>query len=103
MSSVAIDIHVGLAARLYQAYIGKKFVMALTGVILFGYLVGHLLGNLQAFLGPERMDAYAAFLHSMPNVLVLVRALRLVSVVADIRGSGRPTAWIRAAGPTGSM
>ena len=101
MSSVAIDSHVGRAARLYQAYIGKKFVMVLTGVILFGYLVGHLLGNLQAFLGPERMDAYAAFLHSMPNVLWLVRALLLVSVVAHIVASIQLTALKRKARPQG--
>lgn len=101
MSSVAIDSHLGRAVHLYQAYIGKKFVMAITGVILFGYLVGHLLGNLQAFLGAERMDGYAAFLHSMPALLWGVRALLLVSVVAHIVASIQLTALKQKARPQG--
>ena len=48
MSAIAINpIH--RAVRFYEAPIGKKVVMAITGVILFGYVVGHLLGNLQIY------------------------------------------------------
>jgi succinate dehydrogenase / fumarate reductase, cytochrome b subunit len=84
MSSVAIDSHLHKAGRLYEASIGKKAVMAATGVILFGYLVAHLAGNLQVYLGAEQMDKYAAFLHSMPALLWGVRALLLVCVVLHI-------------------
>ena len=45
MSSVAIDSQLHKAIRFYQAAIGKKVVMAVTGVVMFGYLVGHLAGN----------------------------------------------------------
>jgi hypothetical protein len=69
MSSVAIDSQLHKAIHFYQAAIGKKVVMAVTGVVLFGYLVGHLAGNLQVYLGQERMDNYAAFLHATPVLL----------------------------------
>jgi succinate dehydrogenase / fumarate reductase cytochrome b subunit len=70
--------------RLFDATIEKKAVMAVTGVILFGFVVGHLLGNLQVFLGPERLNNYAAFLRSNLELLWGVRILLLVSVIAHI-------------------
>ena len=87
MSSVAADSHVHRAFHFYQESLGKKVVMAASGVVLFGYLVGHLLGNLQVYLGAEKMDNYAAFLHSMPALLWGVRALLVVSIVAHIVAS----------------
>jgi succinate dehydrogenase / fumarate reductase, cytochrome b subunit len=101
MSSVAIDSHVHRAIRFYQAYIGKKAVMAATGVVLFGYLVGHLLGNLQVYVGAQQMDNYAAFLHSMPALLWGVRVLLLVCVVAHIVASVQLTRLKQKARPTG--
>ena len=70
--------------RLFDATIVKKAVMAVTGVILFIFVVGHLLGNLQVFLGAERINAYAAFLRSNLELLWGVRILLLVSVIAHI-------------------
>jgi succinate dehydrogenase / fumarate reductase cytochrome b subunit len=87
MSSVAVDTHLHRAIHFYQAAIGKKVVMAVTGFLLFGYLVGHLLGNLQVYLGAERMDNYAAFLHATPILLWAVRALLLVAVVLHVVAS----------------
>ena len=37
--------------------------MAVTGLVLYGFVVAHMLGNLQVFLGPEAINAYGAFLH----------------------------------------
>ncbi len=48
----------------YQSTVGKKFVMAITGVLLFLYVLAHMAGNLQIYMGPERINTYAAFLHS---------------------------------------
>ena len=48
MSTIAIN-PVHRVVRFYEAPIGKKVVMAVTGVILFGYVVAHLLGNLQIY------------------------------------------------------
>ena len=58
--------------RFYEAPIGKKAVMAVTGVILFGYVVAHLLGNLQIFRRTrEQINTYAAFLHNPANARLL--------------------------------
>ena len=46
------------AVGLYSSTLGKKVLMAVTGIILFGYLVGHMLGNLQIFMGPEQINRY---------------------------------------------
>lgn len=101
MSSVAIDSQLHKAIRFYQASIGKKAVMAVTGVVLFGYLVGHLAGNLQVYLGQEQMDNYAAFLHSMPALLWGVRLLLLVCVVMHIVASIQLTRLKQEARPVG--
>ena len=50
---------------LYRSSVGKKIVMALTGILLFGFVVGHMIGNLKIFLGQEHFDAYARFLRTM--------------------------------------
>lgn len=68
----------------FSATIVKKAVMALTGVILFGFVAGHLLGNLQIFLGPERLNAYAAFLKGNLELLWGTRIVLLASVTAHI-------------------
>jgi succinate dehydrogenase / fumarate reductase cytochrome b subunit len=78
------------AIRFYEAPIGKKAVMAVTGVILFGYVIGHLLGNLQIY-SPDReaINRYAAFLHdpSRASLLWGVRLLLLLAVVLHIVAS----------------
>jgi succinate dehydrogenase / fumarate reductase cytochrome b subunit len=80
MSTVAITpIH--RVVRFYEAPIGKKFVMALTGVMLFGYVVAHLLGNLQIYAGRDQINHYAAFLHNPANAGLLWGA-RLVLLIA---------------------
>ncbi len=45
--------------------VGRKVVMALTGIILFGFVTVHMIGNTQAYLGAEGFNAYAKFLHTM--------------------------------------
>jgi succinate dehydrogenase / fumarate reductase cytochrome b subunit len=87
--------------RFYQATIGKKVVMAVTGVILFGFIVGHLAGNLQIFLGPEKLDDYAKFLREKPSVLWAARIVLLVSVILHIVSSIQLTLIKNAARPEG--
>ena len=88
MSSVAVSGHLNRAFRFYQATIGKKAVMAITGVILFGFIVAHLAGNLQVFAGRETLDAYGDFLHHSTHGLIWVaRIVLLVSVIAHIVAS----------------
>ena len=66
--------------RLLHSSIGLKLVMALTGVILSGFVLGHMLGNLQLFQGAEAIDGYAKLLHKEPAVLWVVRLTLLSSV-----------------------
>jgi len=101
MSSVALDTHLHKGIRFYQASIGKKAVMAITAVVLFGYVIGHLAGNMQVYLGAQQMDRYAAFLHSMPVLLWGVRALLLVCVVLHITASIQLTILKQLARPIG--
>lgn len=60
--------------------IGKKAIMAVTGVVLVGFVIGHMIGNLNAYAGREAFNAYAAFLHSMPGLLWVARIVLLASV-----------------------
>ncbi len=66
--------------RFYSSSLGMKIVMAATGVILFGFIVGHLIGNLQIFAGPEVLDSYARFLKETPEVIWTARVTLLASV-----------------------
>jgi len=55
--------------RLFKSSLGKKYLMAITGLGLFGFVVMHMLGNLQVFLGPDAINKYAHFLQSTPELL----------------------------------
>ena len=61
--------------------IGCKVLMALTGLGLLGFVSFHMLGNLQIFLGQEKLNAYAALLKGMPVLLWIARD--------EGRGAGR--------------
>jgi succinate dehydrogenase / fumarate reductase cytochrome b subunit len=46
----------------FGSSIGKKVVMAATGLVLYGFVIGHMIGNLQIYLGPKAINDYAEFL-----------------------------------------
>ena len=69
------------ALTLYRSTIGKKMIMAVTGLVLVVFVIGHMAGNLQQFLGPARMNAYAAFLKSTGELLWIARLGLLVATV----------------------
>jgi succinate dehydrogenase cytochrome b subunit len=73
--------HVSRLGALWSSAIGKKALMAATGVILFLYVFFHLLGNLQVFAGPELINRYASLLRVAPLLLWTVRAILLVALV----------------------
>lgn len=87
MSATAIGLRKTRAARFWDTTVGKKAVMAVTGVVLFGYVIVHLIGNFQIFQGPEKLNAYAAFLHSLPAALWAIRIVLLASVILHITAS----------------
>jgi succinate dehydrogenase / fumarate reductase, cytochrome b subunit len=68
----------------FSTTIGKKAALAVTGMVLFGFTVGHMLGNLQVFLGPEVFNGYAESIKSNPPLLWGIRTLLLASVIGHI-------------------
>ncbi|MFN2566266.1 MAG: succinate dehydrogenase cytochrome b subunit [Gemmatimonadaceae bacterium] len=68
----------------WASTIGKKIVMAVTGLIGVGFVIGHMLGNLQVFLGPAKFNAYAHFLRSLGELLWVVRAVLVAAVVLHV-------------------
>ena len=71
--------------------IAKKTIMAVTGLILFGWIVGHMSGNLKVFQGAEKFNAYAEFLREMgaplfpeSGVLWLVRGALTLALVLHV-------------------
>ena len=72
------------ALTFYNTSIGKKVVMAITGLILFGFVIGHMLGNLQVFIGANQMNTYAATLKANAALLWGVRVVLLVAVILHI-------------------
>jgi succinate dehydrogenase / fumarate reductase cytochrome b subunit len=71
--------------RCYRSSIGKKWIVALTGLVLVAYVLGHLAGNLQIFLPDKgRINAYGAFLHSLGPMLWAIRVFLLACLVIHI-------------------
>ena len=70
------------AVVLWGTMVGKKVVMAVTGLVLVGFVIAHMLGNLKIFLGAEAIDTYAVFLRTMGEPLtpygMLLWAVRIV-------------------------
>ena len=65
---------------IFHSSLGKKYIMGLTGLALFGFVIGHMVGNLQIFMGQEKINAYAAMLKSVPKLLWVARIGLLVCV-----------------------
>jgi succinate dehydrogenase / fumarate reductase cytochrome b subunit len=80
--------------------IGRKALVAATGLVLYGFVLVHALGNLQVFLGPEAINAYGAALQSMPKVVWATRLLLLACVVTHAGLAFRIYAEARAARPS---
>lgn len=90
----------------YRSAIGKKAVMAITGLILFGWIFMHMVGNLKLFLGSEALNHYAEWLKvlgapMLPReaALWITRVLLLVCVVFHIHAAWMLTVMNRTARP----
>lgn len=73
-----------LAASLFTSSIGRKLLMAGTGFVLIGFVVGHLVGNLQVFEHPDKINGYAAFLHQLGPLLWVARIGLIACVFVHI-------------------
>ena len=105
MSAIATTSPLSRSIGFYQATIGKKVVMAVTGVILFGYVLAHLIGNLQIYSpDSQQINVYAHFLHAHPLLLWIARCVLLTAVGLHIVASvqlwrlkqkARPQAYVK--------
>lgn len=72
------------ALKLTQTHIGKKAVMAVSGCLLFGFVLVHFAGNLSVYAGPQAMYNYAKGLRTIPGGLWVARAGLLALIVAHV-------------------
>ncbi|HSJ63784.1 MAG TPA: succinate dehydrogenase cytochrome b subunit [Gemmatimonadaceae bacterium] len=91
----------GALVRFWRSTVGKKVVMAVTGVLLVAFIIGHAMGNLIVFRGPEAFNAYAAFLKSNMNVLWTIRAGLILAAVLHIVAAVQLTRHQQLARPVG--
>ena len=86
--------------RFWSSTVGTKIVMAVTGLIMVGFVILHMAGNLQIFEGAEKLNTYSAFLHGPANELLWVlRVILFVSVIAHVVSAYQLTMLDRAARP----
>lgn len=84
----------------YRSTIGKKVIMGVTGLIGIGFVILHIAGNLQAFVGQSKLNAYSAMLHGPLNELVwLLRVILIVAVVLHVTMAYQLTVRSREARP----
>jgi succinate dehydrogenase / fumarate reductase, cytochrome b subunit len=74
----------GFISEFCHSSVGRKMVVAATGVILILFVIGHLVGNLQIFLGPEWINAYSQHLRDLGPLLWLIRLFLLTAVSLHI-------------------
>jgi succinate dehydrogenase / fumarate reductase, cytochrome b subunit len=96
-----------MVVELYRSALGKKYVMAITGVVWMGYVFAHMVGNLKVYLGPESIDHYGDWLRTgllvpiMPDagMLWILRVILLVALVWHVVAAYQLTQMNRQARP----
>jgi len=73
-----------IVTNLFKSSVGKKYLMAITGLMMFLFVVGHLIGNLQIFLGKEAINRYGHFLQSNPELIWPARIFLVVMLLVHI-------------------
>ena len=91
----------GALARFWSSSIGKKAVMAVTGLIMIAFLIAHVLGNLQVFEGPLKINEYSAALRRLGPLLWLARGGLIVALVLHVVAAYQLTQRKRTARPVG--
>jgi succinate dehydrogenase / fumarate reductase cytochrome b subunit len=90
---------VNLFRHVFCSSLGKKYLMAGSGAVLFLFVLGHLVGNLQIFLGPEAINRYGHFLQTNVELLWPVRIALLLIIGIHIWSATQLTLENRAARP----
>jgi succinate dehydrogenase / fumarate reductase cytochrome b subunit len=96
----------GRILRLYRSSVGKKAVMGVTGLLLFGFVVVHLAGNLKVYLGAASFNSYAEFLREVgapvfghSEILWIGRGVLLLALVLHVAAAIQLWLMARAARP----
>lgn len=90
-----------ILTRIFKSSLGKKYLMAVTGFFMFLFVIGHLAGNLQVFLGPEAINRYGHFLQSNTELLWPVRIILLTFIVLHIWAASSLSVENKQARPVG--
>jgi succinate dehydrogenase / fumarate reductase cytochrome b subunit len=86
----------------YRSTIGKKVIMAVTGLIGVGFVILHMAGNLQVFVSQDKINSYGALLHGPAEELtLLLRVVLIVAVVLHVLMAWQLTQRAKAARPVG--
>jgi succinate dehydrogenase / fumarate reductase cytochrome b subunit len=92
----------------YRTSVGKKVIMATTGVAMYGFVLAHMIGNLKIFLGPSHFDAYSAFLRRIGEPLLgyawflwVLRSVLIVAVILHVWSAAQLTIQSKRARPVG--
>jgi succinate dehydrogenase / fumarate reductase cytochrome b subunit len=88
-------------AAFWRNAIGKKALMAVTGILMFAFTLVHMIGNLQAFSGPGRLDRYAELLRVEPPLLWAARIVLLAALVVHVIAGAQLWAGKERARPVG--
>ncbi|MGI8546642.1 MAG: succinate dehydrogenase cytochrome b subunit [Gemmatimonadaceae bacterium] len=92
------------AQAFWRSAIGKKVVMAVTGIIGIGFVIGHLAGNLLVYRGAAALNGYSRFLHSTGELLWIVRIVLIAALILHVlaaysltrlNNASRPRAYAR--------
>lgn len=86
---------------LWHSSVGKKAIMAVTGLIWVAYLITHMLANLLIFQGPSTINAYSAFLHGTGGALWVVRLVLIATLVLHVMAAVQLAARSSEARPAG--
>jgi succinate dehydrogenase / fumarate reductase cytochrome b subunit len=97
---------VGKRPSLYATAVGKKYAMAISGLVLMGYVLLHMVGNLKIYFGAESMNKYSEWLRevgepALPREWLLwgIRIVLLVAVFVHIHAAYALTMMNRRARP----
>ena len=90
-----------IITHVFNSSLGKKYIMAVTGFVLFLFVIGHLVGNLQIFLGREAINRYGDFLQSNPELIWPARLGLLLMVGLHIWSATLISLENKAARPVG--
>lgn len=73
-----------MITQIFKSSLGKKYIMAVTGFFLFVFVIAHLAGNLQVFIGRESINRYGDFLQKNLEILWPARAILILFVLLHI-------------------